>query len=697
MGIIATLVMLAMLAVGLGIFSKTMSTKIGALLNAEPENRFDRLYERVDRVIVFMFGQKRLFKEPVSGLMHALIFWGFCVVALRTLTLFIMPFTSSGFHFHLPLFGDGFIGGAYALTKDIFEMIVLLSVIAAAFRRQWFRPARVTPSGEAQLILGLIATLMITDYLFDGWLFAQELRAGGELSTVAKLSPIGLLVAKGYVALGMDTSAAIVGQASFWIHCATILFFLNLLPLSKHFHVITVLFNVFFSRLGAPGVLDPITDMEERETFGVNLIEQYTWKQLLDVYSCTECGRCTLTCPAWNTGKPLAPKILIKDILENLHAHETRLAGELGALGMLWARIKKNGEEKGGTGAPPDEVKPDLITQVNEDVIWSCTTCRSCEENCPLLITHVDKIVDLRRYLVLMESRFPKELNAALKNLETKSNPWGLPLGERAAWAEGLDVPTLAEKPDTELLFFVGCAGSYDDRTKKVTKAVVKILKAAGVEFAILGKEEGCTGDPARRIGNEYLYQMQAEQNVEVMKGYGVKKVITLCPHCLNTIKNEYPQLGGDFEVEHYTDTVQRLLDEGAIKPSKPVDLGATGGGGDTTITYHDSCYLGRYNEIYESPRKSLEVLPGAKLVEMDKSHENGFCCGAGGGRWLMEEHIGKRINQERVDQAMEVKPDVIATACPYCLMMVEDGIREKGVEEEVRARDIAELVAAAL
>jgi Fe-S oxidoreductase len=403
-----------------------------------------------------------------------------------------------------------------------------------------------------------------------------------------------------------------------------------------------------------------------------------------------------VNCPAWNTGKPLSPKTLIKDILDNLHHHEKRLAGSGNLMDNMMKRIKGESVEVESSD-PFTPVEPDLIKQVNEDVIWACTTCRSCEENCPLLITHVDKIIDMRRHLVLMESRFPKELGTALRNLETKSNPWGLPMGDRANWAEEADVPTLADKPDAEYVFFVGCAGCYDDRSKKVTNAVVKILKEAKIDFAILGKEEGCTGDPARRIGNEYLFQLQAEQNITTMNQYNVKRVITTCPHCFNTIKNEYPQFGGNYEVEHYTDMVYRFLSEERIQLRQPVDLPAQGSPQTAKVTYHDSCYLGRYNKIYDSPRDTLQSIPGVEVVEMTQSRENGMCCGAGGARWLMDEHLGTRVNQMRVQQALETQSEVIATACPYCTMMLEDGVRELGLENQIRVTDIAELVAQAI
>ncbi len=692
-----TLAMLTLLTLGLGVLTWSLSRKVGVLVAAGPENRFDNLRARVDRVIVYMFGQKRLFKEWKSGLMHAIIFWGFCVISLRTITLFGMAFSSRGFDFHLPGFGDTWLGAFYNISKDLIAFAVLVSCIAAGIRRRFFRPERLTPSHEAFLILAIIETLMITDFLFDGWRLLGPI-AAGQVTRETQSSPVGALVSHIYLGLGISAATAkSIAMAAYWIHCTLILYFINLLPYSKHFHVLTVFFNILFSKLDPPGAIKPIEKIEEQERFGVSRVEQFSWKQLLDSYTCTECGRCSVNCPAWHTGKPLNPKILIKDILVNMRAHEDRLTPKLGLIGTLIDRMRGK-EQKREEPDDFERLQPDLIAAVNEDVIWACTTCRSCEENCPLFITHVDKIIDLRRHLVLMESKFPKELGTAMKNLEQKGNPWGLPTGQRADWAQGLDVPTLAENPGAEVLFFVGCAGCYDDRSKKITEAVVKIFREAKLDFAILGKEEGCTGDPARRVGNEYLFQLQAQQNIETMAGYKVKKVATTCPHCFNTIKNEYPQFGGDFEVVHYADMIKGFIEEGRIKPQKAIDLPTRGPKREeTTVTYHDSCYLGRYNDVYDSPRAAVAAVPGTRMVEMEKSRENGFCCGAGGGRWLMEEKIGTRVNRERVRQAMETRPDLIATACPYCLMMIDDGINEEGLQGAVQVQDIAEIVAASL
>ncbi len=383
--------------------------------------------------------------------------------------------------------------------------------------------------------------------------------------------------------------------------------------------------------------------------------------------ACTRCGRCLDHCPAALSGKPLAPK-------------------------KNWDALRTHMEEKGRTrklGAKVDQEQKNLIGEVlAEDVIWACTNCLACAMACPVFIPCVDKFLEMRRYLVLMESRFPPEVQLVFRNMENNSNPWGVGSGLRAEWAKGLEVKTMAEDREVELLFWVGCAGSFDDRNKKVATSLVKILRAMEVKFSILGTEEGCCGDAARRIGNEYLYQSLVHANIEVLNGYGVQRILTLCPHCFNTLKNEYPQFGGHYEVIHYTQFLAEALRQGRLKLKNPVEK---------VLTYHDSCYLGRANEIYEEPRQILKSIPSLQLVEMERNHVLSFCCGAGGGRMWMEEKLGTRINQLRTDQALQTGATLVATACPYCLTMIGDGIKEKELEEKMAAYDITELVVQAL
>jgi len=406
--------------------------------------------------------------------------------------------------------------------------------------------------------------------------------------------------------------------------------------------------------------------MENQETFGVSKAEEFTWRQLLDADACTRCGRCQDNCPAHLSEKPLSPKKLIQDLKTNL---------------LLSAKAlqKEN----------PDEQRKNLIGEsISEDELWACTTCLACQESCPVFVEQVQKVVDLRRYLVLMEAKFPQEITPMFKNLETNYNPWAFGFASRGDWAKDLEVKLLSEDKNVDILFWVGCSGSYDDRNKKVSQALVKILRAANINFGILGQEEKCCGEPARRMGNEYLGQMLIQENIEILKNYGVKKILFACPHGYNTFKNEYPQFGGEYQVYHHTDFILDLIQSGKIKITKKID---------ENITYHDSCYLGRYNDIYDSPREILKRILEGKIKEMERRREKSFCCGAGGGRMWMEENLGKRINQLRVKQAQETEAKTIASACPYCLTMLSDGIKEIGLEEKLEVNDIAELVASLL
>jgi Fe-S oxidoreductase len=448
-----------------------------------------------------------------------------------------------------------------------------------------------------------------------------------------------------------------------------VLAFLVYIPSSKHLHIIVAIPNVFFRklppRIGAQ--LSPI-DLEHAEHYGVNAVTQWSWKHLLDLYSCTECGRCQEQCPAFLTGKPLNPKMIIVDAREN-----------------LYKTVRDAPAEQRRDAPQPQRLIGEAI---KEDEIWACVTCGACQQECPVLIEHVPKIVDMRRSLVLEESRFPKEAQAALRSIETQGNPYGLPRAQRTAWADGLGVKTVEDKPDAEYLYFVGCAASYDEANRAVARAFVRLLQTAGVDFAILGGQESCNGDPARRIGNEYLYQTQAQHNIEALNAARVQKVIATCPHCFNTIKNEYPQFGGRYDVIHHTQLLAQLIEQGRLRPSAALDA---------TITYHDSCYLGRWNDIYDPPRAVVDAIPGARLVEMERHRKRGFCCGAGGGRMWMEEKIGTRINHARVEQTLATNASRVATACPFCLTMFRDGISAKGAESRLQVQDLAQYLADSL
>ena len=652
-------VFVATLLVSIGTFGYLMEERIAMLAAAQPSDRFDRWWERIRGVLSFFIGQKRILARPYrgAGLMHALIFWGFLVVALNT-----VQFVGRGFAegFHVPGVGPGQpFGTAYAWFRDLFEVAVLGAVAIAAWRRVVVRPARLTPTPEAGLILGLIATLMATDLGMAGIETAVTGTAGGYTC------PSGIALAPLFGGFAPSTLAGI-HAGGWWLHLVSLLVFLVFLPVSKHFHVVTSLPSVLFRRLDTGSL--PAMDLENSERFGVTSLTDLRWKDVLDVYSCTECGRCQEACPAHATGKPLNPKRINEDMRHVL----------MPALPVLLGRREA-----------PEGWEPPVLpgATIEEDVLWSCTTCRACEQACPLFIEFIDRIVGMRRKLVLEDSAFPSELTLAFKNLEKAGNPWGLDPSTRADWAEGLDIPVMADAPeDVEYLLWVGCAGAYDDRNKKIVRATAELLQAAGVRFAILGIEESCTGDPARRAGNEYLYQMLASQNIETLNGYGVRKIVTSCPHCFNTLRNEYPQLGGNYEVIHHTELLAQLAEEGRI-PLKPAAAALA------RTTFHDSCYLGRHNAVYDAPRRALQAVPGLELVEMERSRESGFCCGAGGARMWMEERIGTKVNVNRAQEAVASGAGVVAVACPFCLTMMSDGVADVGGQEKVEVLDVAQIL----
>ena len=541
-----------------------------------------------------------------------------------------------------------------------------------------FRPAEDRLAGqdhvEAIVILCCIGGIMLTDLCYEaGRYIAQP----GVATVVAERwwTPVASSLAKVLAPIG-PSAATWISEGGWWGHNLLILFMLNLLPHSKHFHIITGLPNTFFRKLQPLGALSKM-DLENGTTFGTSHIDQFTWKQVLDMYTCTECGRCSSNCPATLTGKPLAPRQLLLNLRDYLYETQDELIAKRFAAPKL--------EE----GAELPEVGKNVVgddSVIHDDVLWSCNTCRACEEACPVMIEYVDKIVDMRRHLVQEESRFPAELTRVFKGMETQSNPWGLGSEKRDAWAEGLDVPRVADHPNAEYLYFVGCAGAFDDRSKKTTISFTKVLQKAGVDFAIFGKDELCTGDSARRLGNEYLYQSMAQMLVEQLNGANVKKVIVNCPHCFNAFKNELPQFGGTYEVVHAAELVQQLLKDGKIQVQQN---GLTG----KAVTYHDSCYYGRFNNVYDSQRETIKAVTGKMPNEMERNRRASMCCGAGGGRMWIEEDPDKRVNLLRTDQALETKPEVIAVSCPFCMTMIGDGIKAKDVEDTVQALDVMEMI----
>ncbi len=667
----------------------------------EPADRANHIKERLKNMVILAIGQKRLVgrkKERAAGIMHALIFWGFCILIIRSLTLYGEGFVKG---YQLPFLGDDFIlGYLYIALKDIMEGIVLLMVIYAIFRRAVLKPERLHNTWEAYFVLGMIGVLMISDLLLDGARynlimhhnnpehlhFFNNPRYGSEfLWTPVSVGAAALISgisaqATGFILVGM-----------FWLHIITQLTFLNFLPLGKHFHVITALPNVFFKKLGYPHEKTKLLDLEdeaawEDESLGINHIHQLNWKQGLDLYTCTECGRCKEVCPTYTTDKPLN----LHDFNDKLKFELLENADNLIKRAKLSATIKPDVDsgqiDKVKAQIAALNSKKQLVGDViTEDTLWACTTCRACEEVCPVTIEHVPRIIAMRQGQTLMAEAYPKELNPALKGLERNGNPWGIGYDKRADWADGLDVKMMADDSDVDYLLWVGCAGSFDDRTKKVSTSLVKILQKAGISFAILGVEEKCTGDFARRVGNEMLYQMMAQENIETLNNYKVKKIITACPHCLNTLKHEYPQMGGNYEVIHHSEFIHQLVKTGKIALKRSLE---------GSLTYHDPCYLGRYNSVYDQPRSILKSISNWGLEELDRHGQESFCCGAGGGRMWMEETIGKRINLERAQEIVAKQVANVAVACPFCLTMIEDGMKELEKEEEIKTQDISELVA---
>jgi Fe-S oxidoreductase len=616
---------------------------------ADPE-RTGLFARRLRDELIIYLGQRKLLKTPylLRGLGHAFIFWGFLVITYGTADLLVAGVLG----LRLP----GAESAPFVWMVDVFAVLVLASVIVALARRLFFAPPRMIVRADGYIVLVLIGVIMVTLFLFESAAVAGKLVAEGQTPP-----PAGQLLAP----LFAGPLAQPVFTGAWWLHLLTVSAFLTYLPESKHLHIVTTLPNVFFRSPRPRGSLRLIEKIEEQEVFGAQSLRDFSWKQHLDGYTCTECGRCSDQCPATSTGKALDPKMIVLKVKEQLlHEGDALL------------------RDSTSRGRPPT---PD---PVDPQELWDCTTCMACVEACPVTIEHVDKIVDMRRYLALMESAAPPEAQNALRNIERAGNPWGQSPDTRGDWARDAGVPTLAERPDAEYVYFVGCAASFDQRNQKVARALAQILRAAGVSFAILGAEETCNGDPARRIGNEYLWQLQAQQNVDTFKRYGVRKVITSCPHCFNTIRNEYPQLGGSYEVVHAVTLLRELMEQGRLRLAND---------GSRKIAYHDPCYLGRHNGIYDQPRDVLRGTPGTELVEIaPHCRERGFCCGAGGGRMWMEERHGERINHRRMSHVLglDQRPDGVASACPFCLIMLEEAAGAKGVREQIEPVDVLELVA---
>lgn len=738
------LIMAVLVVIGLGVFAATARRRWRLMTAAAaPANRSDEPGRRVGQVMRYVFGQARMFRYKGAGIAHALIFAGFVVLALRTVILFARGFTGytpydfpgqpgyrpgPGFGFWL-FDDDAVLGIAYLFLKDLVGLGVIAGVAYFLYLRLVKKPRRMELSREGIFILCMILGIVVSDLLYEA---TGVFMAAGDSRVVFHAStPAASVVAYAFAAMNPLVAVAL-HHLGFWMHAIIVLVFLNFLPFGKHFHILTILPQVYTANPQPRGRLAPIPDIEGRlersETLGVRKARDFSWKAVLDFYTCTECGRCSDHCPAFNTGKLLSPKHLTMDLRDHMYRNERAILrgddrrektseAEVQAAGktdpVQHSRVRSAFWKKDGSS---DETHGELLTQwVDPEVIWACTTCGACEQECPVFISYVDKIVDLRRHAVMEKGEFPEQLQNAFQGLERVGNPYSFANEHRADWAAGLEIPLRSEKPDADVLYWVGCSPSFDDRARKIARATAALMKQAGVDFAILGPEELCTGDPARRAGNEYLFETLARQNVETLNNYQVKKIVATCPHCFNTIRNEYPDFGGTFEVVHHTDFLLQLVREGKLKLANRVD---------GTIVYHDSCYLGRYNDIYDSPRELLKRIPGLTVVEAKESRDRGMCCGAGGAQmWKEEEPIRRpgsregdgKVNHARARQLLRVLPTVpavaasgagpadrgsdagasarmVASACPFCMTMLRDGLRDQG-HEDVQQMDVAEVL----
>ncbi|WP_174807094.1 (Fe-S)-binding protein [Paenibacillus ehimensis] len=701
--IVNLLAFLAVTAYAVFLFWKAVSHRYAYMKLGQPVDFRQQSKERLGEFMAEVFGQKKLLKDKKSGIMHVIIFYGFIILQFGALDL-IVKGLRGGESVSFPGYA------VFGLLQEITVFSILVAMGYAVYRRYVEKLPRLKKGWKPSIVVFFIFGLMLSVLLS---LAFERLWLGPHTS--AAYAPISSAIAAAFEGISAQT-AAVLFYICWWLHLLILLAFLVYVPQSKHFHILTAPINIWFRRKEPVGRLKKLDlEDEEAESFGVGKIEDFTQKQMLDFYACVECGRCTNVCPASNTGKTLSPMHLIVKLRDHLTekgtavtskspwvpeyafpaagAHSMEAAAEPGVRweteGITDIRPTLAWQQNAWKVRDKPAEEAELIGDVmTEDEIWSCTTCRNCEDQCPVGNEHVDKIVDLRRHLVLMQGSMPHEGQRAMQNIERQGNPWGLSRSDRVKWTgeiDGIAVPTVKENPDFEYLFFVGSMGSYDLRSRKVSRAFVRLLHEAGVSFAILGNEEKNSGDTPRRLGNEMLFQQLCAENIAVFEKYGVKKIVTACPHTYNTLKNEYPDFGLEgVEVLHHTELLDRLIRSGKLTPRHAVN---------ERITYHDSCYLGRYNNVYEQPRNVLRAIPGVELVEMERTRENGMCCGAGGGMMWMEETSGKRVNLARTEQALETNPTVISSACPYCLTMMEDGTKMKEAEDRVKARDIAEIL----
>ena len=665
------------------LFVYLVKTRI-AYIQLGKKVEFDgKVKERMQNIWVNVFGQKKLLKDKKSGIIHVMFFYGFILVQFGAIDFIIKGLVPGA---HLPL---GPLYPAFTFFQEIVTLLILVAVLWAFYRRYIEKLVRLKRDFKAGLVLIFIGGLMLSVLFGNGMgrIWHNEGTSWSE--------PVASAIALAFSWVG-ETGAAVLFFVAWWVHLLILLTFLVYVPQSKHAHLIAGPVNVFFSRLTRPKLEKINFEDETQESFGVGKIEDFKQTQLIDLYACVECGRCTNMCPATGTGKMLSPMDLILKLRDHLTEKGAAITSKApwvptfafaNTKGNQLAFMAQGMQEQAATIEMPNLIG-DVIT---EEEIWACTTCRNCEDQCPVMNEHVDKIIDLRRYLVLTEGKLNADAQRAMTNIERQGNPWGLNRKEKENWRElreDVRIPTVKEMQkageEFEYLFWVGSMGSFDNRSQKIALAFARLLNEAGVKFAILGNKEKNSGDTPRRLGNEFLFQELATANIAEFEKAGVKKIVTIDPHAYNTFKNEYPGFGFEAEVYHHTELLAKLVEEGRLVPKYEVN---------EVVTFHDSCYLGRYNDVYDAPRQILKAIPGVKLVEMARHRETGMCCGAGGGLMWMEETTGTRINVARTEQALEVNPTVISSGCPYCLTMLSDGTKAKEVEEKVGTYDVAELL----
>jgi len=625
----------------------------------QDELKLDHPLTRFKRLLTHGLGQAKVLWQRYPGIMHVAILWTFLLLFLGTVLATI------DFDITLPLFGVKILKGwfylAYELTLDLAGVAFLIGLGVAIYRRYVVRPARLNGDWGFAFVLLLLVLINLTGFLVEGFRIAATQPAW------AAWSPIGLITGKLFSAAGLGLAGLESAHIALWsIHVVFAMTFIVAIPYTPLMHLFTAPLNIFFAPLEKTRALTPILDIEEAEILGVNQLSDFGWRRLLSFDACTECGRCQDVCPAFEAGMPLNPKQVILDLRNYM----------LATGGFPYSALHHSAEA--------NVEQPLAGGVISDNTLWACTTCRACVYECPVLIEHVDTIVDLRRYLSLSEGRLPGTVGTSLRNLMNAGNPWGQPAAMRANWTEGLDVPVMANVGQADVLYWVGCAGSYDTRNQQISRAMVQLMRKAGVDFAILGAEESCNGDPARRLGEEYLFQMMCEQNIETLNKYKFQRIVTQCPHCFNTLRNEYPQFGGQFEVVHHSQFLAQLVENGRLKPSRNLAR---------VVTFHDSCYLGRYNDLFDAPREVLNSLPGVILREMPRSRSHGLCCGGGGGGMWVEIPGDQKINQIRLEEALSLQPDTVASACPFCMLMFDLGSKVMGVSDNLQLRDISEMM----